>query len=241
MNDTAKKSADGNLLAATVLTHIRKMIATGQLKQGERVKELDISQTLGISRGPVREAVRRLSASGLLVSATNMGSRVLVLTEATVRQAYQVREVLESLGAQLAAENMSAAERRDLLRMLDEHEEVMRTQEPNTYPAGDSDWDFHLKILKGARNEFVWRICGEELRDIMSLMRAQHRSTAQRGMRALQEHRWVAEAISDGNSDLASVLMAQHIRASRDSLLTGIKTGTAIAQGTGSRKGDSAT
>lgn len=94
MNETARKSSDGNLLAETVLAHIRKMIATGELKQGERVKELDISQTLGISRGPVRETVRRLSASGLLVSSTNLGSRVVVLTEATVLQAYQVREVL---------------------------------------------------------------------------------------------------------------------------------------------------
>lgn len=223
MNETARKSSDGNLLAETVLAHIRKMIATGELKQGERVKELDISQTLGISRGPVRETVRRLSASGLLVSSTNLGSRVVVLTEATVLQAYQVREVLESLGARLAAESMTEAERRALLRMLDEHEEVMRTRDADTYPAGDADWDFHLAILKGARNEFAWRICGEELRDIMILMRAQHRSTSQRGKRALQEHRWVAEAIRDGNADLAEVLMAQHIRASRVSLLAGIR------------------
>lgn len=223
MDQTAKKSSDGSLLAETVLTHIRKMIASGELRQGDRVKELDISQTLGISRGPVREAVRRLSASGLLVSATNLGSRVAVLNEATVRQAYQVREVLESLGARLAAQNMTKQERITLLRVLDQHEEVMRSGSPNTYPAGDSDWDFHLNILKGARNEFVWRICGEELRDIMTLMRAQHISTTQRGKRALLEHRWVAEAIHEGQEDLAAALMAQHIRASRNSLLAGIR------------------
>lgn len=224
MDQPVRNSGDGSLLAESVVAHIRMLIATGQLAQGDRVKELDISQKLGISRGPVREAVRRLSASGLLVSTTNMGSRVVVLTEATVLQAYQVREVLESLAARLAAENMTPDEGRALLRMLDEHAEVMTARdEPNTYPAGDSDWDFHLKILQGAGNDFVWRICGEELRDIMTLMRAQHRSTAQRGQRALQEHRWVAEAIRDGNGDLAAALMTQHIRASRDSLLAGIR------------------
>lgn len=223
MDQPGRKSGDGSLLAESVVSHIRMLIATGELKQGDRVKELDISQKLSISRGPVREAVRRLSSSGLLVSTTNMGSRVIVLTESTVRQAYQVREVLESLAARLAAENMTPDEGKALLRMLDEHAEVMETLEPYTYPAGDSDWDFHLKILQGAANDFVWRICGEELRDIMTLMRAQHRSTAQRGKRALQEHRWVAEAIRDGNGDLAAALMAQHIRASRDSLLAGIR------------------
>lgn len=224
MDETIKKTSDGSLLAETVLTHIRKMIATGELKQGERVKELEISQFLGMSRGPVREAVRRLSASGLLVPSTNLGSRVIVLTEATVRQAYQVREVLESLGARLAALNMTQKERGALLRVLDEHEYVMRETSPNTYPAGDADWDFHIRIFRGARNEFVWRICGEELRDMMTLIRAQHRSTTQRGRRALLEHRWIAEAIQEGQDDLAAALMAQHIRASRDSLLAGIKT-----------------
>lgn len=220
MPQQATRSADSVLLAETVVAHIRKSIATGMLRQGERVKELEISKALGMSRGPVREAVRRLSATGLLVSAPNLGSRVTILTDPMVRQAYQVREVLESLAARLAATTMTRAERMALVGVLDEHEEAMRAGQADTYPAGDADWDFHLKILKGARNEFVWRICGEELRDIMTLMRAQHRATALRGRRALQEHRWVAEAIRDGIEDLAAVLMAQHIRASRNSLLT---------------------
>lgn len=217
-----KKRSSGSLLADKAVAHIRKLIATGRLLQGERVKELEISNELGISRGPVREAVRRLSASGLLIAAPNLGSRVIVLHEGTVRQAYQVREVLESLGASLAARNMDRDEGEALVEMLKEHEEAMMATSPTSYPAGGSDWDFHLRILQGAKNEFVWRICGVELRDIMTLMRAQHRSSEKRGRRALQEHRWIAEAICDSQDDLAGALMTQHIRASRDNLLAGM-------------------
>lgn len=220
-----KHQHDGSLLADRAVAHIRELINTGRLKQGERVKEMEISNELGISRGPVREAVRRLSSSGLLIASHNLGSRVIVLTEATVRQAYQVREVLESLAATLATANMDAAERDALVAMLDEHEAVMHRDSPTSYPAGGADWDFHLTILRGSGNEFVWRICGVDLRDIMALMRAQHISTERRGLRALQEHRWIAEAIRDGHADLAGTLMAQHIRASRDNLLQGIRRG----------------
>jgi len=106
--------------------------------------------------------------------------------------------------------------------MLDEHEEAMRETSPTSYPAGSADWDFHLRILAGSRNDFVWRICGEEMRDMMTLMRAQHSSSAQRGRRALQEHRWIAEAIREGDGDLAGLLMSKHVRASRDNLLAGM-------------------
>jgi DNA-binding GntR family transcriptional regulator len=93
-----------------------------------------------------------------------------------------------------------------------------------SYPRGGSDWDFHLLILKGARNAVIWRICGDELRDMFSLLRNQHGSSPGRGYQALKEHRWIAEAIVAGNADFASLLMAQHIRASRDNLLSAIRT-----------------
>jgi len=211
--------ADGQLLAERAVTHIRRLIASGELSPGDRVKEVEISNALGISRGPVREAVRRLCGTGLLVAIPNHGSSVVLLTEATVRDAYEVRERLESLAASLAAQNMTDTERMQLLSMLDEHEEVMRQTSATSYPSGDSDWDFHLRILLASRNSYLWRICGEELRDIMTLMRAQHASSEPRGLRALQEHRWIAESIRDGNADLAGALMTSHIRAARDNLL----------------------
>ncbi len=210
---------DGRLAAERAVEHIRALLATGQLCSNDRVNEVEIASSLGISRGPVREAIQRLASSGLLVAEPNMGSRVVALDEEAARALYEVRELLEALSAGLAAQRMTQAERHALIEMLDAHEAAMVEQGSNAYPAGSSDWDFHLTVLKGSRNEVAWRICGNDLRDLLTLLRARHGKSKGRGKRALQEHRWIAEAILQGQADLASTLMAQHIRASRDNLL----------------------
>lgn len=221
------KRADGGLLADKALAHIRSLIATAALGPGDRVNEVEIAGQLGISRGPVREAIRRLASSGLVVSEPNLGARVVRVDEERVRALYEVREALEAMSAGLAAARMSAAERVALVEMVDAHEAAMHEQGSNSYPAGPADWDFHLAVLSGARNEFAWRICGSDLRDLLSLLRARHGRRPGRGQRALQEHRWVADAIRAGNADLASVLMAQHVRASRDNLFATLQAGIA--------------
>lgn len=210
---------DGRLAADRALEYIRELLMSGRLCAGDRVNEVELAAGLGISRGPVREAIRRLQSSGLLIAEPNMGSRVVSLDEEAASALYEVREALESLSAGLAATRMTDAERRALVEMLDAHESVMVEQGVNVYPAGSADWDFHLTVLKGGRNEVAWRICGNDLRDQLSLLRARHGESKGRGMRALQEHRWIAEAIAGKEADLASTLMAKHIRASRDNLL----------------------
>ncbi|MGQ7792495.1 GntR family transcriptional regulator [Faunimonas sp. B44] len=223
MNETAiiDLHASGSrrgLLADRVAAHIRHRIAAGQLAPGERLNEVEIAQELNISRGPVREAIKQLASSGLVVSEPNLGSRVVKIDEVGVRHLYEVREALESMSARLAAQRMSAAQKDQLLKMLDEHEAAMDGDGSDAYPAGTSDWDFHLAVLAGGGNEVAWRICGSDLRDMLSLLRARHGRAPGRGRRALQEHRWVAEAIAAGDADLAGLLMAQHIRHSYQNL-----------------------
>jgi DNA-binding GntR family transcriptional regulator len=208
------------LLSDQVVKLIREMISSGALGPGFRVNEVDIANRLGISRGPVREAVRKLVSTGLLVQEKNAGSKVFSPDKKFIHELFDVREALESLSARLAAHLMDDLEKASLVRALDFHEELMGKSEVPNYQHGGADWDFHLLIMKGARNQLIWRICGIELGDVFALLRAQHSSGgASRGRQALLEHRWVADAISSGNGDLAATLMAQHIRASRDNLL----------------------
>lgn len=221
--DPDGSSRSGGLLADRVMLLIRKDIEDGRLRPGGRINELEISQRLGISRGPIREAIRRLSASGLVTYEPNVGSRVVAPDIDAVAQLYDVREALEALAARLAAQHMTDAERGALAETLDAHEAQMTEVNATSYPRGPADWDFHLLIIKGARNEVVWRICGDEFRDIISLLRSQHGSSRGRGRKALQEHRWIAEAVIAGNGDLAALLMAQHIRASRENLLNSMR------------------
>jgi DNA-binding GntR family transcriptional regulator len=206
-------------LSEQAYDHIRKLIYDGRIGPGGRVNELEISQNLGISRGPVREAIRRMSTSGLLTFEPNSGARVVLLSHEKVAQLYDVREALEARAAALAAERMSDAERATLLATLAAHSAQMTEVNSTSYPRGGADWDFHMLILKGARNEVIWRICGDELRDMFALLRSQHGSSPGRGLQALKEHTWVGQAVAEGNADLAGLLMAQHIRASRNNLL----------------------
>jgi DNA-binding GntR family transcriptional regulator len=220
MGAPALVGQEDGLLADRAADHIRALIGAGQLGPGDRVNEVEIAQKLNISRGPVREAIRRLASSGLVVSERNRGSRVVTLDRAGARNLYEVREALESLSARLAATRMTDAQKHDLLRMLDEHEKAMDRGGSDSYPAGTSDWDFHLAVLAGGGNDVAWRICGSDLRDMLTLLRARHGRARGRGRRALQEHRWIAEAIVSGNADLAGLLMAQHIRNSYQNLLS---------------------
>jgi DNA-binding GntR family transcriptional regulator len=217
--DGEQPDQNGKSLSERAFAYIRKLIYDGVVGPGDRINELDISQKLGISRGPVREAIRRMSSSGLLTFEPNSGARVVSLDAEGVAQLYDVREALEARAAALAAVRMTDEERRKLLETLAAHDVQMTEENSTSYPRGSTDWDFHLLILKGARNDVIWRICGDELRDMFSLLRSQHGSSPGRGRKALEEHRWVAEAIVAGNADLAALLMAQHIRASRDNLL----------------------
>jgi len=196
---------------------IRDLISTGKLGPGDRVNEADIANMLGTSRGPVREAIRKLASTDLLVQEKNIGSKVFSPDKKFICELFDVREALESLAARLAAQLMSKQEKAHLIEALDFHEGLMKKPDFSSYQHGGADWDFHLLILEGARNQLVWRICGTELGDIFALLRAQHGTS--RGQQALLEHRWIAAAVKDGNEDLAAALMAQHIRASRDNLL----------------------
>jgi DNA-binding GntR family transcriptional regulator len=221
--DNAANSAEADngskSLSEMAFAYIRKLIFDGEIAPGGRINELDISQKLGISRGPVREAIRRMTSSGLLTFEPNSGARVMSLHTDAVAQLYDVREVLEARAASLAAVRMTKEERKALIDTLAEHDAQMTEENSTSYPRGNTDWDFHILILRGARNDVIWRICGDELRDMFSLLRSRHGSSPGRGRKALEEHRWVAEAIVAGNADLAALLMAQHIRASRDNLL----------------------
>lgn len=230
-----KNWSEPSSLSDRAFDYIRKSIFDGRFGPGDKINELDISNKLAISRGPVREAIRRMSSSGLLVFEPNSGARVVALSADKVEQLYDVREALEARAAALAAVRMTDAERTALSRTLEAHSQQMTEDNSNSYPRGGSDWDFHLMILKGARNDVIWRICGDELKDMFYLLRSQHGSSPGRGRKALEEHRWVAEAIVAGNADLASLLMAQHIRASRDNLLAAMRASALDAKSSISR------
>jgi DNA-binding GntR family transcriptional regulator len=197
-------------------------IMDGRIGPGARINEQDVAQRLDMSRGPVREAIRGLSARGLLSLEPNIGARVVLLDSKLIADLYEVRAELEGLAARNAAQQMTEEERAALLDLLAQHEAWIENEPLGPYPPSSLDRDFHMMILRGSKNQMVWRICGQDLRDLLILVRRQHSISPGRGRTALEEHRHIADAIVKGNSPLAELLMVQHIEASRENLLTTI-------------------
>ncbi|MEJ8570734.1 GntR family transcriptional regulator [Microbaculum marinum] len=201
---------------------ILKEIIDGRIGPGARINEQDVAQRLDMSRGPVREAIRGLSARGLLSFEPNVGARVVLLDPKLIADLYEVRAELEGLAARNAAKWMTEEDRAALLDLLAQHDLQIEKEPLGPYPLSSFDHDFHTMILQGSKNRMVWRICGHDLRDLLILVRRQHSIRPGRGRDALQEHRQIAEAIVKGNSPLAELLMVQHIEASRESLLASL-------------------
>lgn len=219
VNTLPETEDKATLLPDRAYAYLREAIISGKLRPGARLSEVDLASQLGVSRGPVREAIRRLAAGRLLTQAPNQSARVIELDEQSVMNVYELREAIESMAAGAAAVRMTDAEREQLDRVLTAHSENFVGSQSDSYPSGINDWDFHHLVLSGSRNELALRICAGDLRDLLALLRAGHRNIKGRGSRALQEHRWIADAIIAGHADLAQTLMAQHIRNSREGFL----------------------
>lgn len=206
-------------LSSVVVDHIRRLVVEGQLQPGDRVYEVELANTLGVSRGPVREALKHLASTKLLVDAPNHGASIARLTLDQVREYYAVRELLEGRAAAEAAERMEPGEREQLLEVVAKHAEKLEAHPELDYPQSEDDWDFHSLVLKGSRNALIAQICGTDLRDVFMLLRARYGGRRRRGMLALEEHRGIAAMIAKGNREAAELLMRQHIRASMEAFV----------------------
>lgn len=191
-------------------------IVTGKLPPGSRILEAELAQHYGVSRGPLREAIRRLEERRLVDRTAHIGTRVVALSNDVLMEIFVVREALEGMACRLAAERMSASELAGLAHLLQEHEAALKDQD--VYYQRERDWDFHYRIVKGARNPTIESLLCGELYQLIKLYRYQHKSSPGRAQRALQEHRRIAGALLDRDCDLAEILMRRHIGAARRAL-----------------------
>ena len=109
-------------LSDHVFQRIQSAIVRGDIAPGSKISEPELARAYGISRGPLREAIRRLEGQRLLVRVPHVGARVVSLTQAELVELYEIRESLEGMACRLAAERMSQAEIDDLRHVLETHQ-----------------------------------------------------------------------------------------------------------------------
>ena len=193
-------------------------IIRGQLKPGEKLSETAIASRFKVSRGPVREALRRLSERNFVDFVPNVGARVASTSLADMLHLMEVRESLEVLAAGLAAENMTAAQKSRLEKLYKNHLSMFSRENINPYFQSPEDLDFHYAIAKGSGNPVLFKILCEDLYPQLLVCRSQHQYIKGRGTKALEEHQTILAAITKGDPELAGIYMRRHLQSARASL-----------------------
>jgi DNA-binding GntR family transcriptional regulator len=163
----------------------------------------------------LREAIHRLEGQRLLVRIPHVGARVVSLSHAELVELYEIRESLEGMACRLAAERMSVEEVAELRRVLETHERDTAFQAGVGYYQQEGDFDFHYRIIQGARNSTLTQMLCDDLYQLVRMYRIQFSTTPNRPRQAFSEHHRILDAIADRDGELAELLMRRHIAASK--------------------------
>jgi len=197
---------------------LRKEIVEGQIPAGSKLSEPELARRFGVSRGPLREVIRRLEAGHLVELKANVGARVVALSPEQLIEIYLVREALEGMSARLAARNMgrkAITAVRDLLTSHEHQVEQLEGKEGWAYFQKEGDLDFHYRIVKGSGNQRLCRLLCNDLYHLVRMYRFQFGMSSPRAKPAYSEHLQIVDAIEAGDGEQAEMLMRFHIRASR--------------------------
>ena len=202
-------------LADRVFSQIQNAIVKGELAPGTKMSEAELAARYGVSRGPLREALRRLEGRKLLTRIPHVGVRVISLSFEELIQIYHVREAREGMAARLAALYMPTDEVQGLKDLLAQHEKQAELQEGRAYFQDEGDFDFHYRIVQGSRNEVLCQMLCGELYHRVRLYRYQFSVTEGRPQKAFGEHHRIIEAIEARDAEMAEILMRRHISSAR--------------------------
>ncbi|WP_165855294.1 GntR family transcriptional regulator [Marinobacter sp. JSM 1782161] len=205
---------------------LQTAIVKGDLAPGEKIGELELCERFQLTRGPLREALGRLESRGLLIRRPHAGFKVMAVSGDELLELYRIREVMEGLAAQQAAERMTDEEIDDLMRLLDRHEQMVEEAQGQAYYQHEGDYDFHYCIAMGSRNRKLSQMLLGDLYYMVRMYRYRLSTSTGRPQRALREHRNIAEAIAQRDGELARFLMQRHINAARLNIEKKIKEGS---------------
>jgi len=213
--DNVQPLAPSLSLATQGAAALRDMIMSGRLHPGDRLNEVELSAALGISRAPLREAIRHLASQGLLTIVTHKGAFVPRYTPDDLRDLYEVRIALETHVARLFAERGDIDELAELKKILDEASAAIEHGGPPVYP---DEPDFHRTLVRLVANPHLTEMAvGVDQKVHLARNRSGHLPS--RAREALAEHREILRSLTKGDADRAAELMTEHLRRSLANVL----------------------
>ena len=203
-------------LREVVCESLREAIRNGVLKPGERIMEIQLAEELGVSRTPIREAIRKLELEGYVVMMPRRGTYVASMSIRDINEIFEIRTALESLSNGLAADHITDEELEHLQRLL-----VIiggYIKEGNIEKIVETDIEFHDMMYHAARNTRLVGIISN-LRDQLTRFRTLSMSYPGRLEATIEEHRLIVEAIARGDRKAASKAAERHMENSEKTLL----------------------
>lgn len=195
-------------LRDVVFNTLRQAILTGELKPGERLMEIHLANKLGVSRTPIREAIRKLELEGLVTMIPRRGAEVAQITEKSLQDVLEVRRSLDALCAELACERISEAQIAALEAACKAFEEA--TQTKNARAIAAADVELHDIIISATDNKRLVQLVNN-LAEQMYRYRFEYIKDETMHSRLVEEHRVIFEAIRDRNKAVAAAAAVTHI------------------------------
>jgi len=195
-------------LRDVVFKTLRQAILTGELKPGERLMEIHLANRLGVSRTPIREAIRKLELEGLVTMIPRRGAEVAQITVKNLKDVLEVRKALDALAIELACERITDEELVALEEACIKFEEATLTKDARLI--AKEDVELHHIIVKASRNDKLDQMVNN-LAEQMYRYRFEHVKDASQHQRLIEEHKIILESLRSKNNNRASEAVKIHI------------------------------
>ena len=195
-------------LRDVVFKTLRQGILTGELKPGERLMEIQLANKLGVSRTPIREAIRKLELEGLVLMIPRRGAEVAEITEKSLRDVLEVRGALEELAVKLACQKITDAQIAELRAAEKEFEMALRSGDVTMY--AEADVKFHDVIYHATDNQRLIQLLFN-LREQMYRYRVEYLKREEAHGNLLVEHKRIIETIANRDMEAAVDAVCKHI------------------------------
>ena len=195
-------------LRDVVFNTLRQAILKGELKPGERLMEIQLAERLGVSRTPIREAIRKLELEGLVLMVPRKGAEVAKISEKSLREVLEVRRSLEELAIELTCQRITEEELKELEKAKTAFAEATLKGEP--MEIAESDEHFHYLIYQATGNSRLVQILNN-LREQMYRYRLEYIKDADKRQILVVEHEHILQAIRNRNITEAKNAVRKHI------------------------------
>ena len=209
MENNFQVNADEYLpLRDVVFNTLRQAILTGEMKPGERLMEIHLANKLGVSRTPIREAIRKLELEGLVIMIPRRGAEVAQITWKNLKDVLEVRRALDVLAIELACDRMTQEELQELFRACENFAEATKTKDARKI--AQADVALHDLIVASTRNNRLIQLVNN-LAEQMYRYRFEYIKDTSQHERLVQEHNDMYQSILRKDKESAARAVRKHI------------------------------